>query len=256
MLRGLTEAGVRPHVIAGTSAGAVNAGWFALHPNRLDRLEAIWLQLRTQDVFPGGRVRMLMNLTRGGYIHAANGWETFLRANVGDACFEDAQIPLAVVAVRLSDGQRVVFNSGEIVPAVMASTAIPGVFPPYRIGEELYVDGGVLEYLPVPTVLEQGATSIYALDCSWFEKGECRTASVTDRSARIAAQHYADRIVQFPSTRGADVMLLRPPLPEFDDARDFRHTAEMLEGGYTFARDFLTRGVGNPIESPVRTTAG
>jgi NTE family protein len=256
LLRGLTELNVWPRVVAGTSAGAVNAGWFALHPNRLDRLEAIWLQLRTQDVFPGGRVRMLMNLSRGGYVHAADAWERFLRNNIGDACFEDTQIPLAVVAVRLSDGKRVVFESGEIVPAVMASTAIPGVFPPYRIGDELYVDGGVLEYLPVPTALQQGATTIYALDCSWFEVGECRTSSVTDRSARIAARHYADQVVQLPSTRGAAVHLLRPPIPEYDDARDFRHTAEMLQGGYEFAREYVLNGSGNAAGGPTNTSAG
>lgn len=256
MLRALTEAGVHPDVMTGTSAGAVNAGWFGLHPHRLDRLEAIWLELRTQDVFPGGRVRMLMNLSRSGYFHAADAWEKFLRLHIGSATFEDAQIPFAVVAVRLSDGKRVVFDSGEIVPAVMASTAIPGVFPPHAIGDELYVDGGVLEYLPVPTILEQGATTIFALDSSWFSSEVVRGASVVDRAARVAAQAYSDRVCQLPSARGASIHLLRPPLREYDDARDFRHTAELLEGGFDYARDFLAALAAQGEAAPPHSTAG
>ncbi len=256
MLRALTEAGVRPDAMAGTSAGAVNAGWFGLHPHRLDRLEAIWLALRTQDIFPGGRVRMLMNLSRSGYIHAADAWERFLRLHIGSAAFEDAQIPFTVVAVRLSDGKRVVFDSGEIVPAVMASTAIPGVFPPYSIAGELYVDGGVLEYLPIPTILKQGATTIFALDCSWFSREIMKGASVADRSARIAAQAYSDRVCQLPTSRGASIHLLRPPLREYDDARDFRHTAELLEGGFEYARHHLAALAARTETVPPHSTAG
>src|SRR5579864_7051099 len=69
MLRALTEAGIRPSLVAGTSAGAVNAAWFALFPERQDRLEEIWLELRTRDIFPGGRLRILYNLARKGYVH-------------------------------------------------------------------------------------------------------------------------------------------------------------------------------------------
>src|SRR5690242_5332103 len=74
-LRALTEAGIWPTVVAGTSAGAVNAAWLALYPDRLDRLHEIWLRLRMKDVFPGGRTRMLLNMTRRGYVHHAGMWE-------------------------------------------------------------------------------------------------------------------------------------------------------------------------------------
>lgn len=141
-LKALLEAGITPHRVAGTSAGAVNAAWIALHPHRLDRLEAIWLSLRRQDVFPGSRLSVVMNLVRRGFVHRADMWEAFLKRHVGEACFEDCQLPCSVTAVQLSDGARVVFEHGGLVPALMASTAIPGVFPPYRIGDELYVDGG------------------------------------------------------------------------------------------------------------------
>src|SRR5690242_20215082 len=107
-LKALTEAGISPGVIAGTSAGAVNAAWFALHPDRLDMLESIWLDLRRKDVFPGHHVQLLLNFARRGYLHSAHLWERFLRSRVFDARFEDCAVACAVVAVRLSDGERVV----------------------------------------------------------------------------------------------------------------------------------------------------
>jgi NTE family protein len=231
-------------MVAGTSAGAVNAAYFALHPHRLDRLEAIWLALRTQDVFPGTRFHVLMNLIRLGHIHRSDEWESLLRKEVGQACFEDMTVPCAVVAVRLSDGARVVFDSGEVIPALMASTAIPGIFPPYRIGEEQYVDGGVLEYMPIPTLLESGATTIYALDCSSYGLKMEHAGSVVDRCARITARDYVRRVSSLQEARGRTVYLLQPELPEFDDSRDFGFTAELMLAGYDQARKFLSEQLG------------
>jgi NTE family protein len=226
-------------MVSGTSAGAVNAAYFALHPHRLDRLEAIWLALRTQDVFPGNRFHILLNLARRGHIHRSDAWQEFLRAEVGTTCFEDMPIPCAVVAVRLRDGERVVFDSGELVPALMASTAIPGIFPPYRIGDEVYVDGGVVEYLPLPALLERGATTVYAMDCSSFSHRSTQGGSVVDRCSRISARSSVTWMVSLQATRGRTVHLLQPHLPDFDDARDFGHTAELMLVGYEHAKTYL-----------------
>jgi len=190
-------------------------------------------------VFPGNKFRILLNLARRGHVHVADAWETFLREQLSDACFEDSSVPLAIVAVRLKDGQRVVFDSGEIVPAIMASTAIPGVFPPHRVGDELFVDGGVVEYLPLATVLERGATTVYAMDCSWFSYNSAYRGSVVDRCSRISASNYVERATALSATRGVDVHLLRPELRDFDDSRDFRHTASLVATGYDYAMQYL-----------------
>jgi len=249
-LKALIEGGIWPQLIAGTSAGAVNTTYFALYPHRLDMLEAIWLGLRTRDIFPGSRVRMLTNVARRGYVHEPTMLERFLRRHVGNARLEDAVIPVAITAVRLSDGARVVFEKGEIVPAVMASTAIPGVYPPYRIEDELYVDGGVREHLPVPTLLERHATTIYALDCSYFAPSS-GIGSVVDRCARIGASSEVERTTSLSATRGRTVHLLRPELPEIDDGRDFRRTAELVVCGYENARQYLDQGPGSAVSLEV-----
>ena len=237
-LRALTEAGIHPALIAGTSAGAVNAAWYALNPGRLDRLEEIWQGLRRREIFPGGNVRVLYNLARRGYVHEARGWEAFLRQQVGDARFEDAEIQCAAVAVRLADGRVTVFETGEVVPAVMASTAIPGVFPPYRMHGELYVDGGVVEFLPIATLVERGATLVYSVDCSYFLPQE-NDGSVVDRCARIGASASATLALALHATRGNVVHHLRPELPALDDAREFSQSAQLIAIGYDHTRRYL-----------------
>lgn len=253
MLKALSEAGIQPHLLTGTSAGAVNAAWLALNPDGLDRLQDIWLALRMRDVFPGSSVRMLVNLARRGYVHASHAWEGFLRSQVGAASFEDTKIPCAIVAVRLSDGKLTVFDSGEIVPAVMASTAIPGVFPPYRIGDEWYVDGGVLEYMPVPTALERRATTIYALDTSGTIFDPLSQRSVADRCGIFASRASCDAVLQLHVTRGAKVHLLRPPIPELTDARDFGQTLQLIQSGYDYTRAYFHEsGIGSAGDGGVR----
>jgi NTE family protein len=239
ILKSLTEAGIRPALVAGTSAGAVNAAYFALHPNRLDRLEAIWLALRMRDVFPGSRLRLLVNLARRGHVHASDAWERFLRAEIGTTHFEDLSIACSVVAVRLRDGEKVVFESGEILPALMASTAIPGVFPPFDIGGESYVDGGVVEYLPLPTLLERGATTVFAMDCSSYSHIPVQQGSVVDRCARIAARSTVMQMASLRGMRGRTMHLLQPDLPDFEDARDFGHTSELVLAGHEHANKYL-----------------
>jgi NTE family protein len=248
-LKALTENAIHPQLVAGTSAGAVNAAWYALHPQRIDRLEAIWLALRTRDVFPGTPVRVLLNLARRGYVHHSADWERFLRRQIGTATFADATIPCFVTAMRLSDGQPVVFDSGELVAALMASTAIPGVFPPYEIDGEMYVDGGVLEYLPLRTLLDRGATTIWALDCSSFGHAIDPRASVVDRVNRIASYHYVLQETSLSATRGRTVHLLRPELVEFRDGRDFAYGPQLIQAGYSHAQDYVRRTL-RPTESP------
>lgn len=239
MLRALFESGIKPDIISGSSAGAVNAAWVALYPEQLDDLERVWRGLRTSDVFPGSRFGILLNLTRRGCMHLSRSWEKLLRREFGHARFEDAVVPCAVYGVDLQTGTRKVFESGEIVPALMASTAIPGIFPPYVIDGQSYVDGGVLEVLPVDVLLERGANPIYALDCSWYPTAAGVGASSVDRSNRIAARDAVTRVVSAAASRTASVHLLQPELPEFADARDFSHTAELVQAGYDHTRAFL-----------------
>jgi NTE family protein len=189
-----------------------------------------------------------MNMARHGYVHTASAWKEFLRGKFDDARLEDLAVPCSVVAVELASGRRVVFDSGNIVDAVMASTAIPGVFPPYRIGDGLYVDGGVLEYMPIPTLLERNVRTIYALDCSYFSIGRTSPASIVDRCSRISSSRSVEQAIALATARGCEVHLLRPEVPEISDGRSLDRTEDFLRAGYDHARRFL-HSESNPLES-------
>ncbi|MGH2448396.1 MAG: patatin-like phospholipase family protein [Chloroflexota bacterium] len=243
-LKALSEAGIRAAMVTGSSVGAINAAWYSLFPNRLDRLEALWMGLSRRDIFPGTPPRILLNLARRGYLHSSHSLERFLRRQIGDTTFEQCVIPCVVVAVRLSDGRLTLFDSGEIVPAVMASSSIPGVFPPYRIDDELYVDGGVLEYLPLRPLWERGVSEAYALDCSYFQI-DADPEGVLDRCARISCQKSVDLETSLAATRGRKAHLLRPPLPETSDGRDFSASRELVQAGYSHATEYLRHAMGH-----------
>lgn len=251
-LRALEERQVLPALVSGSSAGAINAAWYALHGREIDRLEDIWLSLRQRDIFPGNPLTVLRNFLRRGYLYSSDALERLLRRYVGNATFEDCSISCSIVAVRLSDGQRVVFDSGELVPAVMASAAIPGVYPPYPIGGELYLDGGLLDFLPLRSLFDRGATELYAFDCSFYARGSGATAVVVDRAARIGSQFAVERELARHRDAGLRIHLLRPELPESLDSRDFSLTARLVRDGYLYTSRELDRILDTPGDSSRR----
>jgi NTE family protein len=157
MLEVLDELHIRPHRIAGTSIGAVMGALYASgmtgqQIRRLvDRLTVTegesWLSaIFEQDV---GRWWdwLELQLGRGGLLDTA-AFAAFLRETLGVARFEDLQIPLKVVATNFWDRKQVVFEKGELIPAIQASIAIPGLFSPVQFKRQVLVDGGLVN--PVP----------------------------------------------------------------------------------------------------------
>lgn len=239
MLRALSERSIQPDMIVGASAGAVNGAWYALHPNNLDDLERVWLGLTKRHVFPGTAAHFAYNFLRHGHAHSIQRWSSTLHRYFGTARIEDASIPLTLVTVRLRDGAVVPFRSGAVVPILSASTAIPGLFPPQRLEGELHVDGAVVEYLPIPTAVSGGATTIYALDCSDFPEGDGLVRLTIDRAGQIASAAWVRLVAELAGRRGVSIHRLRPNLGNLHDGRDFRHSKRLMKAGYEFASDFL-----------------
>ncbi len=165
MLRALLEAGERPDLIVGASAGAINGAFFAYDPTLagIDRLGAIWCGLRRRDVFPFSLSTLLGVLTGRDHLCGHDGLRRLLHAQLGDRAIEEAVLPLHVVASDLATGDEVLLSSGPAVDAVLASAAIPGVFPPVDVGGRLLVDGGVANNTPISSAVRLGATRILVL---------------------------------------------------------------------------------------------
>ncbi len=239
MMRALLEAGERPDLIVGASAGAVNGSWLALNPDNLDDLERVWLSLRTRKVFPGRAPTHAYNLLRHGYVHRIHAWRNILLRHFGEATFEDAVIRLVAVTVRLADGSVATHASGPVLPVLLASTAVPGLFPPQEIDGQVHVDGAVVEYLPVPTAVRLGADTMYAFDCSDFPEGDGRIGAAMDRGGQIAATAWVRLVLQNAAHQGVSVTHLRPPLGPIYDGRDFSQTRRLIDGGYDYVSRVL-----------------
>src|SRR5688572_4150456 len=168
-LKGLFEHGVRPDMVVGTSVGSMNAAYLAFNPtpDGVKEMEAHWRAFTEEDLFPGGRFRAAWArmFVRGNKLFESSGLRNVISAHLGaDTNIEQAAIPLGIVATDLETGAERVFTSGSLVDALLASAAMPGVYPPVEIEGRLYTDGGVANNVPIAPAVEMGATTLYVLN--------------------------------------------------------------------------------------------
>jgi NTE family protein len=173
VLRALAQRGVHPDAVVGTSVGALNAA--AVAAVGLERavplLETIWSSEQTHAVFRAQRLQMVSNrMRRRPYLRSGQCIRDLVRFAsdvIGIDDFEHLQIPLHIIVTDLSEGSPVVLHEGSsesLQDALCASCAIPGVFPPVRVGGRLYVDGGVTENCGLSTAYALQPTRIIAID--------------------------------------------------------------------------------------------
>lgn len=249
MLQALFQDGICPDLLIGTSVGAVNAAWVAGRPDYEGTLALgeIWLSLRRNDVFPLSPItgaRGLLGQTN--HLISNDNLRSILEKHIPYERLEQASLPVHVVATELKSGRAAILSSGPSVPALLASTAIPGIFPTVTLGRREYVDGGVANHTPVTVALELGATRIYVLPVGypWL--------SQEPKNALGMALHALARIVE--QKLDADVAAHRGNaeihvLPACDIAdvspADFSHTKELIDWGYKQAHRYVTGAVGS-----------
>ena len=151
--------------IVGASVGAINAGYFAADPTLVGarRLEAIWRAITRHDVMPLTFSNAMNVLRRRGYFFDNKALRALLERHIPYKLLENAAIPVHVVATDVLTGEEVVLSQGPVIEAILASAAIPGIFPPVRIGGRELVDGGIANNTPVSTAVHLGATRLVVL---------------------------------------------------------------------------------------------
>jgi NTE family protein len=169
MLRALLERDHRPDVIIGTSAGALNGSVIATTPTLegVDRLDEVWSSLRGEQVFPGNTLRRAWNvLRRDDHIIANNGLRAVIQAAKPAATFEELAVPLRVVTTDLITGDEQIFVRGPLHEALLASSALPGIFPPVEYNGMTLVDGAVVNLVPISHAVAGPIDRIFVLDVS------------------------------------------------------------------------------------------
>lgn len=171
MLRALSEAGVRPDLIVGTSIGAVNGVFVAADPDRgAERLEGLWCGESLGVVFSENVLGRALRLARSGtHLHAIEPLRKLLADKLPAEDFTDLQLPFHCVAASIENATARWFSSGPLVEAVMASCAVPGLLPPVKIGERHYFDGGLVDSIPVGRAVALGASTVYVLHVGRIE---------------------------------------------------------------------------------------
>lgn len=184
MLRELVGWGLTPDMVIGASAGAINGAYFACHPHMEGtvKLESLWRSITRAEVLPWSWRSMFgMIAGKRGHLVESLGLKRLLNRHFGESRVEDAAVPLHVVATDMNTGAEVVLSSGNIVSAVLASAAIPGVFPPVEMDGRKLIDGGVANNTPVSTAVRLGATRIIVLPAGF--------ACAERRAPRGAIEH-------------------------------------------------------------------
>ncbi|MDQ3962841.1 MAG: patatin-like phospholipase family protein, partial [Actinomycetota bacterium] len=164
MLRALLEREIVPDVVVGTSIGAMNGAAIAYRPEiaTIDRLEAVWTTLDKNEVFSGSVFSGAANLVRTRTALQSN---VALRRLIGQLLpaktFADLAIPFHCVAASIERAAEHWFEEGSLVDAILASSAVPGILPPVKLDCEHFIDGGIVNSIPIGRAVDLGATEIY-----------------------------------------------------------------------------------------------
>ncbi len=236
MLAELVHRGIRPDRVYGASVGAVNAAAYAADPtvDGVKRLEDVWVNLRPDDVFPKARVHgPWMFFQQRQSVYSNSGLRRVLESSLSAERFEDMVIGLEVVATSLIDGGERWLSSGPIIDAVLASAAIPGIFPPVSIDGELFIDGGVVDNVPISRAMAEGATQIYVLLCGPAHQtpqiGKRPIESVIAAFFTSVHARFARELEIVPP--GVELFVFNGTGRLVEDFRDFGSSPTMVEAG-------------------------
>ncbi len=253
-LRALLERAILPDLVVGCSVGALNASFVATAPDTamLARAAQVWANVTTARVYPGMRLRVIWRFLSGqDSLYDNRSFYAFLQESgcTPAATFGDlAGAELYVTATHLRSGRLHVFGDNRndrVLDALMASTALTPLHPPWEVEGERYVDGGTVTPLPLRVALDRGATEIYAIHLHKpgqdSPAGRMRgvTAHINQAVStmlRLQAEH--DLLLAETARRVRfRYLALWPDAPV--EPTDFGHSATLVDEGYAQAKALL-----------------
>ena len=240
MLRALLEAGITPDLVLGTSVGALNGAFMAADPTveATIRLAELWRQLSAEGgVFSGSiasRVRTAVGSRT--HVHRRGPLRELLATHLPVDRIEDLQVDFQCVAASIERAAEHWFTEGSLSDAVMASAAVPGLLAPVRIGDEHFLDGGLVNSIPVSRAVELGARTVYVLQVGRIEQpltAPTRPWEVALVAFEIARRHrFAADMARLPDDVVVHVLPTGDEVPEGLKAlryRDVRRVSQRVE---------------------------
>ena len=248
MLQALAAHDVRPDLLVGTSAGAVNAAWVAGHgmsPDSLGELADVWTGLRRGDIFPVDPRQMLRGLLgRSPGVASDASLRRLVRAHATIDDLRQARVPTHLVAADLLSGHQVLISAGDLVDGVLASAAIPGILPPVGSASRHLVDGSVALHAGVAQAVDLGATVVYVLPtgapCALSGPPQSAVGVALHSLTLLIAQRLIHEIACLQGA--ADIKVLPPLCPLAVSAADFRHAAQLIARARRTSLEWISSG--------------
>ena len=246
MLHALTEHGMRPDFVVGASAGAINGAYFASDPTPqgVARLDQLWRGLIRRHVMPMRLSDLFRIVLRRDYLVDPSGLRRLLEKHLPYPLLEQAPIPMHVVATDMVLGKEVLISSGSTVEAVLASTAIPGVFPPVLIGGRSLIDGGVANNTPISSAIGLGAQRIVVLPTGFACALKGQPKSAIGRALHALSLLVMRQLVSDIERYQTHVMLhVVPPLCPVDSSPyDYSACANLIDRATITTRAWIAGG--------------
>jgi NTE family protein len=306
MLYALATHGIHADLVVGTSVGALNGAYYAAQPD-LDGIEALhqlWLKIREHDVFPINPMQMLNALTdhlplrplRGvlralgtanylfplnpltlraalmgshNYLFDTDRFRDLLQQTMPAANLEEARIPLTVQATDVLTGESVLLSQGPTVPALLASTAIPAIYPNIEIDGRLLMDGAIAESTVLDCAVDDlGAEEVYVLPSGVSRQQSAPPSTIVAMAMHVNEMRAELRLIASIERNkdSARVHVIPPLCPDEGRPLDSAQTTELIEQAkesttYWLEHDHqpkpgLARALGDLHASNSRDTAG
>ncbi|WP_432218617.1 patatin-like phospholipase family protein [Pseudomonas kribbensis] len=247
MLQALVEEGVKFDLVVGASVGAINGAYFAAKPNAqgVEELAQFWRGLRKVDVFPFSLSDTLMAiLRRRGHLLRDTALESLFRRALPIKLIEDTQLPLYIVTTNLLTGAEELLSDGNAEQALLASAAIPLVFPSVRIGERFLIDGGVASNTPIACAVSLGATRVvvvptgFGCACPAPPKGLVALALHT---LNLMSMRQLVRDIELLALR-ASIHVVAPLCPLSASVFDFTQTDQLMQRAFLSTQEWIKEG--------------
>ena len=247
MLRALAAHRVVPDLLVGASVGAINSAYFGWSPDAegVAGLEKIWRGITRGTIFPFSPVRSVLGIVSvGDSLVKPDGLRRMLRRNLPYERLEETKVPVYAVATDILSGTEVVISQGNAIDALVASAAIPGMFPPAKVGEREVVDGGVASNTPISVAAALGATRVVVLPagyaCALGKRPRGPLGVVLNSLNHIMCRQLVVDVERFQ--RDIEVRVVPPLCPLQVSSSDFSRTEELMDSGQSTTEDWIAAG--------------
>ena len=252
MLQALTERQVSPDLLVGTSAGALNAAFIAGRGTghaALRELADSWASVHRRDIFRLQPMRHLLGFagTRQS-LCSEDGLRRLIERHLTFSRLEDASIPVHIVTTSLLSGEEVLLSHGDALNAVLASAAIPGVFPPVSRNGQILVDGGLADNAAISQAVALGADRVFVLPTGYacaLTEPPSRPLGVALQALGLLIQQRLINDVEFYADR-VELIVLPPLCPLDVSPADFSQARQLIDRARAVAGIWLDGGNPSP----------